>query len=76
MLYPDMGEELAFHERLTCGGVPVPVSDSEARELLALLENESVAEADPAFCGVKSTFSWTLCPAAIVNGKETPGNAN
>ena len=41
MLYPDMGEELAFHERLTCGGVPVPVSDSEARELLALLEKQN-----------------------------------
>lgn len=53
---------------------PLPVRDSVAFE--ALLANERVADAVPLLCGVKATEYDTLCPAAIVTGKDMPLRAN
>jgi hypothetical protein len=55
---------------------PVPESDSDAVELLALLAKEIAPETAPPFCGVKTTFSATLCPAGIVTGNDAPGMEN
>jgi hypothetical protein len=70
---------LAIHERLTLcctGASPVPVSDSVAGELPALLTNESVAVTVPDTCGRNVTVNGIDCPAASVVGREIPLNTN
>jgi hypothetical protein len=69
---------LAFHVRSTlCGGgtVPVPVKLSTG-ELAALLTKEALSEAVPLAWGVKVTVTGALCPAAMLNGKESPLKTN
>src|SRR5580698_7392340 len=76
MLYPDTCDVLGFHDKLTCGAVPVPDKGSVAWEFEALLKSESVPENCPAAWGVKTTLTGTLCPAGITSGKVAPGNEN
>jgi len=54
----------------------MPVSDSSACELEALLVNEREPEMFPLLFGVKATWDETLWPAAIVNGKKAPFRTN
>jgi hypothetical protein len=51
---------------------PVPVSDDEAGELVALLVNEALAAAAPLACGENVMLKDTLWPAAIVRGNVKP----
>lgn len=70
---------LAIQERLTlccAGATPLPVSDSVAGELPALLTNESVAVVVPDTCGRNVTANGIDCPAASVVGREIPLNTN
>jgi hypothetical protein len=70
---------LGFHERLTLccgGGVPLPVKDSTAVVLDALLTKEALSEAVPVAFGVKVTVNDAVWPAAIVNGNESPFREN
>ena len=70
---------LGFQDRLTLccgGGVPLPVKDSIAVVLDALLTKEALSEAVPLAFGVKVTFNDAVWPAAIVNGNESPFRAN
>ena len=80
MLYPTtLLDELAFHFRVTlcwAGAVPAPLKDSATEPLTALLANVSVAEVLPEACGANVTPNETLCPEAIVSGKEIPLNEN
>jgi len=56
--------------------VPVPVSDTTAGELEALLVKESFPDAAPELLGVNFTVIAADFPAAIVTGKETPLTVN
>ena len=80
MLYPTtLLDELAFQFRVTlcwAGAVPAPLKDSATEPLTALLANVRVAEVLPEACGAKVTPNATLCPEAIVSGKEIPLNEN
>ena len=80
MLYPTtLLDELAVQFRVTlccAGAVPAPLKDSATEPLTALLANVSVAEVLPEACGAKVTPNATLCPEAIVSGKEIPLNEN
>jgi len=72
-------DELAFHERFTVcddAAVPVPVRVCAVVEGWALLVNVRVALAEPALSGLKVTVNGTLCPAAIVTGKDSPPTEN
>src|SRR5712664_1841794 len=78
MLYPTtLLDELAFQFRVTlcwAGAVPAPLKDSATEPLTALLANVRVAEVLPEACGANVTPNETLCPEAIVSGKEIPLN--
>ncbi len=80
MLYPTtLLDELAFQFRVTlccAGAVPAPLKDSATEPLTALLANVRVAEVLPEACGANVTLNGTLCPEAIVSGKEIPLNEN
>jgi hypothetical protein len=41
-----------------------------------LLPSERAALAEPEVCGANVTVTGTLCPAAIVTGKEIPVSEN
>ncbi len=72
-------EVLAIQERSTpcCGGgVPLPVRDWSAGEFEALLAKEALAEGVPLAWGAKITVYDAFCPAAMVNGNESPLRAN
>jgi hypothetical protein len=51
---------------------PLPVSDTLAGELLALLTTEILPVALPAVVGAKVTLKVVLWPAATVSGTESP----
>jgi hypothetical protein len=76
MLYPEMfEEELASHDKLTVcadAGVPVPLRVWAVVEGCASLVNVRVPFAEPALSGLKVTVNGTLCPAAMVRGKDRP----
>jgi len=80
MLYPTtLLDELAFQFRVTlccAGAVPEPLKDSATEPLTALLAKVRVAEVLPDTFGAKITPNETLCPEAIVSGKEIPLNEN
>ena len=80
MLYPTtLLDELAFQFRVTlcwAGEVPAPLKDSATEPLTALLANVSVPEVLPEACGAKVTPNATLCPEAMMSGKEIPLNEN
>src|SRR5580692_1058065 len=79
MLYPiTSGDALAVQERETlCIGVGVPVPLNESMgEFEALLAKETVPEAAPVACGVNARVNWTLLPAGIVTGKDSPLRVN
>ena len=80
MLYPTtLLDELAFQFRVTLccdGAVPAPLRDSATEPLTALLAKVRVAEVLPDAFGAKVTTNETLCPDAIVSGKEIPLNEN
>jgi hypothetical protein len=54
----------------------MPVRDSVAWELDALLAKEREPDAVPWLFGVKAMFNDILWPAAMVNGKEAPFSTN
>jgi hypothetical protein len=56
--------------------VPVPVSDSAADELVALLAKASAPDSAPLLVGLNATLKDKLWPAAMVNGKLAPCRAN
>jgi hypothetical protein len=69
------GEVLAVHDKLTVwtgAGVPVPASAAAVGELVALLLNESVAEAVPVAPGVNVTVKVTGWLVVTVTGNERP----
>ena len=80
MLYPTtLLDEVAFQFRVTlcsAGVVPAPLKDSVSEPLTALLAKVRVAEVLPDACGAKVTPKETLCPEAIVSGREIPLNEN
>ena len=80
MLYPTtLLDELAFQFRVTlccAGAVPAPLKDSATEPLTALLAKVRVAEVLPEACGANVTTNETVCPEAIVSGKEIPLNEN
>jgi len=55
---------------------PVPLIDSAAGELLALLENDSLPDALAALVGLKVTLIDADCPEAIFKGNDAPDTAN
>ena len=68
---------LGCHDKLTLcvtSAIPEPVRDSLTVEVL--VENESVADAVPLLCGLKSTVYGRLWPAAIVVGRDIPLKEN
>jgi hypothetical protein len=70
--------EVPFQERSTLccsAAAPLPVKVAAA-EFDALLVNELIAEVLPDICGVNARVNDTLCPAAIVSGKEIPLSEN
>jgi hypothetical protein len=72
-------EVLAVQERSTpCGGggVPLPVRDWSAGEFEELPAKEALAEAVPLAWGAKITVNDAFCPAARVNGNESPLRTN
>ncbi len=80
MLYPTtLLDERAFQFRVTlccAGAVPAPLKDSATEPLTALLAKVRVAEVLPDTFGANVTPNETLCPEAIVSGKEIPLNEN
>ena len=79
-MYPTtLLDVLAFQFRVTlccAGAMPAPVKDSATEPLTALLAKVRVAEVLPDAFGAKVTTNETLCPDAIVSGKEIPLNEN
>ena len=79
-MYPDIPEaELAFHDKLTLcwtGVVPVPARVSVTGLFVALLRNESDADAVPEDWGRNVTLKGMLWPLANVRGKVRPLSAN
>ena|SRR5215475_2139102 len=80
MLYPRMlADVLAFHDRATewvDAAIPVPVSVAIVFGVWALLVKVSAAVCAPVVVGLKVTVNDALCPAAIVNGRESPPTVN
>ena len=56
--------------------VPEPLSASTVVEVVALLLNERLPEAEPLVCGRNFIVNGALCPAAMVNGRDTPLKLN
>ena len=78
-LYPTTAEGLELQDRLTpCVGaaVPDPVTVSIVGVLAALLTREIIPDAVPLARGVKVKVSDTLCPTAMVLGKDIPPRMN
>jgi len=74
-----LAEVLAFHDNATeCvdNAVPVPVSAAIVVGVWALLVKVSVAVCAPVVVGLKVTLNDALCPAANVNGRESPLTVN
>lgn len=61
---------------LVAAAVPVPVRDSAAEELEALLAKDSEPDSAPLLVGLKATLNDKLWPAAMVKGKLAPCRAN
>ena len=80
MLYPFTSfDVLAVQLRLTecdAAAAPVPVRLVEEGELVALLVNVAVPEAEPVAVGENVTVKFTLLPEAIVTGNESPVTVN
>ena len=75
-MYPRiLAEVLAFHDKATeCveAASPVPVSATVVVGVCALLAKVSIAVCAPVVVGLKVTVNDTLCPAAIVSGRDSP----
>ena len=56
--------------------VPVPLRGRLTGPLEALLVNVSDPDAVPLAVGLKVALNVRLCPAGMVNGKDTPVKAN
>src|SRR6266496_457097 len=79
MLYPETLEVLAVQFRSTkcCGAAaPEPVRLSVRGDPAALVTNDTVADAEPAACGVKVRVNAAVCPAAMVRGNAGPVRVN
>jgi hypothetical protein len=76
-LYPTTADALGLQDKFAvccAGAAPVPVTVSVAEELEAA--NEIVAEAAPLVWGANFNVNGTLCPAGMLNGKDTPLRTN
>jgi hypothetical protein len=74
-LYPDTTEVLAVQVSVTecaIGWTPVPVSDTGAGELVALLATVAVPGRLPVVDGVNVTFRVATCPGVNICPVETP----
>ena len=57
--------------------VPVPLRGMVSlKPFEALVVNDSAPETVPLLVGLKATLNDELCPAGIMNGKETPFRIN
>ena len=59
-------------EGATAAAIPLPLTEIDAGELLALLTTEMPPVIEPAVVGAKTTFRFALCPAFRYMGTESP----